>query len=59
LNHNSILGDNLFGDGNLGDAFNQFPVQHVCNDFYRWFELGKPTKKLQAENPIADERINE
>jgi len=29
----------LFGDGNLGEAFKQFPMQHVCNEFCNWFRL--------------------
>lgn len=33
------LGNNLFGDGNLGDAFEQFPAQHKCNKYCKWFNL--------------------
>jgi hypothetical protein len=40
MNHlSSALGDNLFGDGNLGTAFEKFPAQHECNKFCRWFKL--------------------
>ena len=36
------LGNDLFGDGNLGEAFDQFPVQHRCNKYCKWFELQNP-----------------
>ncbi|KAJ6448085.1 hypothetical protein C8R47DRAFT_999607 [Mycena vitilis] len=29
----------IFGDGNVPEAFKAFPEQHVCNHFCRWFEL--------------------
>ena len=37
------LGSSLFGDGNLGEAFSKFPVEHVCTDncWCEWFELEK------------------
>lgn len=40
------LGNDLFGDGNLGEAFDQFPIQHKCNKYCRWFELENPSKIL-------------
>jgi hypothetical protein len=48
------LGDNLFGDGNLGEAFDQFPVQHKCNKYCEWFELGKP--QAFKENASASKK---
>jgi hypothetical protein len=43
------LGSSLFGDGNLGEAFAKFPVEHasVCKDnrWCEWFEL----ERLQAD----------
>ncbi|KAG6848990.1 hypothetical protein H0H93_012195 [Arthromyces matolae] len=33
------LGDDLFGEGNLGKIFNQFPLQHSCNKYCQWFKL--------------------
>jgi hypothetical protein len=43
LMHNlhSVLGNNLFGDGNVGEAFNLFPTQHECNEYCEWFKLGR------------------
>ena len=41
----SSFGKFLFGDGNITEAFNVFPVQHICNKYCEWFKL--PT--LQAE----------
>ncbi|KAJ7589178.1 alpha-kinase family-domain-containing protein [Mycena floridula] len=29
----------LFGDGNVVEAFEQFPHQHVCKDWCQWFGL--------------------
>ena len=44
------LGSSLFSDGNLGEAFSEFLVEHECtgNRWCEWFEL----EKLQPE---ADE----
>ncbi|KAF8957943.1 hypothetical protein BDZ97DRAFT_2061944 [Flammula alnicola] len=41
------LGSSLFGDGNLGEAFSKFPVEHICagNRWCEWFKL----EKLQAD----------
>lgn len=46
------LGSSLFGDGNLGEAFSKFPIEHACigNRWCEWFELGK----LQADNETDD-----
>lgn len=41
------LGNDLFGDGNLGEAFDQFPIQHICNKYCHWFELETPSKILE------------
>jgi len=38
------LGNDLFGDGNLGEAFDQFPIQHKCNKYCKWFELQSPSE---------------
>ena len=35
----SALGQNLFGDGNLPAAFNDFRTSHVCNELCKFFEL--------------------
>ncbi|PPR00279.1 hypothetical protein CVT26_009031 [Gymnopilus dilepis] len=35
----SLIGKNLFGDGNVEKAVEQFPNHHRCNHFCRWFEL--------------------
>ena len=40
----SQLGNNIFGDGNLGEAFDQFPIQHECNKYCHWFKLDNPSK---------------
>ena len=42
------LGSNLFGDGNVGEAFLKFPVEHDCidNRWCEWFEL----EKLQSDD---------
>jgi hypothetical protein len=29
----------LFGEGNVGAAFDAFPTQHVCNKYCKWFKL--------------------
>lgn len=34
-----VLGPKLFGDGNLGEAFERFPLEHKCNDYCHWFNL--------------------
>ena len=39
LTSTSQLGNDLFGDGNLGEAFDQFPIQHMCNKYCCWFKL--------------------
>ena len=38
------LGNDLFVDGNLGEAFDQFPNQHRCNKYChcQWFKLETP-----------------
>ena len=33
------FGKFLFGDGNISEAFNDFPVQHICNKYCEWFKL--------------------
>ena len=38
------LGNDLFGDGNLGEAFDQFPIQHKCNKNCKWFQLQSPSE---------------
>jgi hypothetical protein len=35
----STLGPNLFGDGNLPAAFNDFRMNHHCNELCRFFDL--------------------
>jgi hypothetical protein len=42
------LGSSLFGDGNLGEAFSKFSVEHVCagNRWCEWFQL----EKLQVDH---------
>jgi hypothetical protein len=38
----SDIGDgkkDLFGDGNVPEAFRAFPSQHICNEFCNWFGL--------------------
>ncbi|KZO97355.1 hypothetical protein CALVIDRAFT_563142 [Calocera viscosa TUFC12733] len=32
------LGD-LFAAGNVPEAFERFPTEHICNDFCTWFDL--------------------
>ncbi|KAK6996039.1 hypothetical protein R3P38DRAFT_3371236 [Favolaschia claudopus] len=32
-------GADLFADGNVGAVFEQFPDQHVCNQYCEWFKL--------------------
>jgi hypothetical protein len=32
-------GNRLFGDGHLEDKFQEFPEQHQCNYFCRWFRV--------------------
>lgn len=45
------LGNSLFGDGNLGEAFSKFPVEHECigNRWCEWFELKKLQLELEAD----------
>ncbi|KAJ7750708.1 hypothetical protein DFH07DRAFT_961305 [Mycena maculata] len=32
-------GNNIFGEGNVGKVFKEFPEQHACNDYCEWFKL--------------------
>ena len=48
------LGNNLFGDGNLGEAFDQFPIQHKCNEYCHWFELENPSKIFEKATSGPD-----
>ncbi|KAJ7318486.1 hypothetical protein DFH08DRAFT_714683, partial [Mycena albidolilacea] len=32
-------GTNIFGEGNVGDVFEKFPEQHICNTYCKWFKL--------------------
>ena len=41
------LGNDFFGDGNLGEAFDQFPIQHKCNMYCHWFKLENPSEILK------------
>ncbi|KAF9447703.1 hypothetical protein P691DRAFT_608972, partial [Macrolepiota fuliginosa MF-IS2] len=36
---NPTLGIGLFGQGNLSTAFTDFPLQHECNKWCKWFRL--------------------
>ena len=45
------LGENLFGDGNLGTAFENFPTQHLCSKYCRWFKLRKLQAATNAPSP--------
>jgi len=47
------LGNDLFGDGNLGEAFDQFPIQHKCNKYCQWFKLEAPSKILKQVGSTA------
>ncbi|KAF8888189.1 hypothetical protein CPB84DRAFT_1684277 [Gymnopilus junonius] len=42
----------LFGDGNIGKVFNQFPREHQCTEHCAWFELedASETQKKLKEN---------
>ncbi|KAG9107552.1 hypothetical protein FRC07_008607 [Ceratobasidium sp. 392] len=35
------LGDGLFSGGNVGSLFEKFPEQHICNEYCKWYKLGK------------------
>ncbi|KAJ7775967.1 hypothetical protein DFH07DRAFT_983119 [Mycena maculata] len=38
--HREIAGgNNIFGEGNIGKVFKEFPEQHACNDYCEWFKL--------------------
>ena len=41
------LGNDPFGDGNLGEAFDQFPNQLKGNKYCCWFELENPSEILK------------
>jgi hypothetical protein len=43
-------GQDMFGEGNLGVAFLNFPNQHVCNHFCKWFELAPTQATILAED---------
>ncbi|EDR01680.1 uncharacterized protein LACBIDRAFT_333103 [Laccaria bicolor S238N-H82] len=47
------FGNDLFGDGNLGEAFNLFPLQHQCNKYCEWFELQNPSEIAQMGDQLA------
>jgi len=47
------LGNNLFGDGNLREAFDQFPIQHNCNKCCKWFELQNPLDIAEMGDKLA------
>ncbi|EDQ99255.1 uncharacterized protein LACBIDRAFT_335167 [Laccaria bicolor S238N-H82] len=47
------LGNDLFGDGNLGEAFNLFPLQHQCNKYCEWFELQNPLEIAQMGDQLT------
>ncbi|KAJ7837778.1 hypothetical protein B0H14DRAFT_2589014 [Mycena olivaceomarginata] len=32
-------GTNIFGEGNVGDVFEKFTEQHICNTYCKWFKL--------------------
>ncbi|KAJ7925771.1 hypothetical protein B0H13DRAFT_1862856 [Mycena leptocephala] len=36
---NIAKGTNIFGEGNVGDVFEKFPEQHICNTYCKWFKL--------------------
>ena len=54
LTHYRQLGNDLFGDGNLGEAFVLFPIQHRCNKYCQWFELETPSKIFKRTVTGAD-----
>ncbi|KAF9538453.1 hypothetical protein CPC08DRAFT_609881, partial [Agrocybe pediades] len=33
------IGGSLFGEGNVGTAFEAFTSQHICNRYCKWFQL--------------------
>jgi hypothetical protein len=33
------FGNEMFGEGNVGSAFEKFPQQHKCNEYCSWFKL--------------------
>ncbi|KIM38532.1 hypothetical protein M413DRAFT_30077 [Hebeloma cylindrosporum] len=60
---NPILGENLFGEGNVGKAFKTFPTLHVCNMYCKWFELPNLdqiattiTTTSRVERPVSQSR---
>ncbi|KAJ7796283.1 hypothetical protein B0H14DRAFT_3494993 [Mycena olivaceomarginata] len=32
-------GRDIFGAGNVGNVFEKFPEQHICNTYCKWFKL--------------------
>jgi len=56
----SIYG-NIFGDGNIKEAFAKFCTTHVCNDFCHFFGLTMdipspeiPSAELEPESGLAN-----
>ncbi|KAJ7429090.1 hypothetical protein FB451DRAFT_1071607, partial [Mycena latifolia] len=41
-------GTDIFGEGNVGKVFVEFPKQHICNQYCEWFEL--PPMKVSGAN---------
>lgn len=48
------LGDKLFGDGNIGGAFEMFPDEHICSKYCHWFHLTNP-KEIFIDEGEDDE----
>ncbi|RDX40424.1 hypothetical protein OH76DRAFT_1366283, partial [Lentinus brumalis] len=49
---NPTLGDNIFGGGNVGEAFNRFPAEHQCSKFCKFYCL---TFNIGSDNEEQDE----
>ncbi|KAG9090553.1 hypothetical protein FRC07_012073, partial [Ceratobasidium sp. 392] len=45
------LGSDLFSGGNVGSLFKQFPEQHICNNYCKWYKLGKVTPSPKTPTP--------
>nr|GAT58505.1 predicted protein [Mycena chlorophos] len=54
-------GADLFADGNVASAFADFPKQHQCNRFCRWFdvpEFGAEAEGSESEEAEAEGRLS-
>ncbi|KAF8989827.1 hypothetical protein BDQ17DRAFT_1256491 [Cyathus striatus] len=47
----------LFGDGNIGKAFDKFPNEHVCSKYCKWFSLSDLASMLIPPLSFEDEEV--